>query len=111
VVSDSVLFPALELGLLGIIVWSLIQQRRWDIENGGLLRIKRGDKSMNTFHGAYALLTGVLVLIPTAAKPAEDHVVLFVTLNAAAVFYLCYLNRWFRNVLVRRLIHIQTLDG
>ena len=108
--SDSVLFPAVEAGLFAFVLWALIQQRRWDLENGGLVSIKRGDQSLNIFHGAYALLTGIFVLLATSAEPAKDHRVLFVLFNTSLIFYLCYLNRWFRNWLILRIIQIRRLD-
>ena len=56
---------------------------------------------MAIFYGLYAAVTVILVAVTTNVDVAKDHRVFFVLINVAIAAYLCLLNGWVRNHLVR----------
>jgi len=101
--SDAILFVVLQVGLVFFAVFSAF--RSWWVfgrrKNSGVsLKVKRGPQSMGYFYGTYLALTSIFVALSLHVELASSHRVFFVLLDTISIFYLCFLNHWFRNELI-----------
>lgn len=101
--TDAVLFPALQLSLVGfVLIASLVSA--WHARRagrGGLrLQVTRSEQSMRLFYGTYAAITGLLVALCLNVEIAKNHRVLWAILDTVLVGYVCIFNVWFRNRLI-----------
>ena len=65
--SDQVIFPVLQVGLVLLAAFAWAKERGYFTPKGPVtLTVKRGEKSWNYFHLAYALL--VVVFVETINK-------------------------------------------
>lgn len=100
ILSDKFLFPSIQLLL---IVFSLFCVARHFYEarkarrSGIIAAIKRGEASMGRFFAAYALLSGWFITLCLSVDIAQNHRVLWVSVDTILVAYVCLLNPWFRN--------------
>jgi hypothetical protein len=67
----------------------------------GNATVVRGPGSLAVFYGVYAAMTAVVLTIATTANAAENHRVLYVLWDAGAIAYLCLINAWFKERLIR----------
>jgi type III secretory pathway component EscS len=74
------------------------------------MQITRSDASMKLFYGTYAAISGLLVAICLSVDAAKDHRVLWLVVDIFAVAYVCLLNPWFRNHLVRFADYLTKLE-
>jgi hypothetical protein len=103
VLSDGVLFPALQVGLAAFALYAAIRnwlQLRSAGRGGVALEVKRGETSMGRFYAVYAAVSGLLVAICLSVDAAESHRILWVIADTLLVAYVCLLNPWFRNTLL-----------
>jgi len=102
--SDEVLFPGLQLVLIGFAVFAAMmdawQARRAGRGGGVGLQVIRSERSMGLFYGTYAATTGLLVAVCLGVDMAAHHRVLWVILDTFLIAYVCLFNGWFRNKLV-----------
>ena len=98
--SDAVLFPALQLVLVLLVIYSVVRSR-WMISGGGFsAKVTRSPTSMAIFYGAYAALSGVATALCLRVDMAANYRVLFVVLELVLIAYLCLGSNWFRNKLI-----------
>lgn len=98
--SDAVLFPALQLALVLLVIYSMARSR-WMISGGGLsAQVTRSPASMAVFYGAYAALSGVATALCLQLDMVANYRVLFVVLDLVLIAYLCLGSNWFRNKLI-----------
>lgn len=98
--SDAVLFPAFQLALVLLVIYSVVQSR-WMIRGGGLsAQVIRSPPSMAVFYGAYVALSSVATALCLQVEMASNYRVLFVLLDLVLIAYLCLGSNWFRNKLI-----------
>jgi hypothetical protein len=101
--SDAVLFPALQITLALFALFALLLNRM-QVRKAGCggvtLTVKRGDTSMRLFYGMYATISGLLIAICLSVDVAKNHRVLWVVMDIVLVAYVCLFNPWFRNLLL-----------
>ncbi|MCZ8081332.1 MAG: hypothetical protein ACK5X3_10570 [Pseudomonadota bacterium] len=109
--SDKVLFPALQLGLMVLVVAAaLIERRATPLDRQTHLRVTRAETSMKLYYGAYLALSGLLVALCLQVELARNHRVFWVLLDVALVSYLCIWNAWFRHLLQNLLAKARTVE-
>ena len=103
VLSDEILFPALQIGLVVLVLFAVVRswiQARKAGRGSVTMTVTRGEASMRMFYGTYAAISGLLIALGLTVDVAKNHRVLWVILDTALAAYLCLLNPWFRNVLL-----------
>jgi hypothetical protein len=111
--SDSFLFSLLQASVVLFAVGCAI--REWIVRNragrgAATAQVTRGESSMKIFYGTYAAINGLLVAICLSVEVATGHRLLWVVIDTLAVVYICLLNPWFRNYLVRFAIYLTKLE-
>jgi hypothetical protein len=100
--SDSVLFPILELLLLFLCVLSTYHDRSASHKGEGTsvtMEVTRAEESRQKLSDIFQrAVVAILFVIPLYAL--ANHKVLFSLLNLAAGFYLCFWSSWSRNRLL-----------
>jgi hypothetical protein len=102
-VSDEVLFPALQAGLASFVVYAWLRnwiQTRKAGRGGTTLSVTRGDASMARFYATYAAVSGLLIAISLSVDVARDQRVFWAIFDTVLVAYVCLFNPWFRNNLL-----------
>jgi hypothetical protein len=101
--SDTLMFPALEIALLGLCVYARYRNTllRADPRDAGISgSVKRGEISMGKFYAAYGIASGTLIGLALSVEVASEHRTIAVLFNAFVPAYLCLVNGWFRNQLL-----------
>jgi hypothetical protein len=99
-ISDDVLFPALQLALVALVIFSAVRSRLMISGGGFRASVTRGPASMAIFYGAYTALSGVMIALCLGVDMAADHRIFFVVVDLLLIAYLCLGSNWFRNKLV-----------
>ena len=101
--SDTFMFPALEIALLGLCVYARRRNTlaRADPRDVGISgSVKRGEISMGKFYAAYGIASGILIGLALSVEVASEHRTIAVLFNAFVPSYLFLVNGWFRNQLL-----------
>ena len=99
-VSDVVLFPALQVALVLLVIWSVVRSRQMVSGGGFVAQPIRSQASMAVFYGTYAAISGVATALCLRVDMAAKHRVLFVLVDLVLIAYLCLCSNWFRNKLL-----------
>jgi hypothetical protein len=96
--SDQFIFPAFQAGFLLFTIFAWAKDRGLFTPNGSVsLSVKRGEKSWNYFHLAYALLVVVFVEAINTMEAWKGYKTLVTIVDLALLLYLCFFNGWCRN--------------
>ncbi|WP_092226317.1 hypothetical protein [Desulforhopalus singaporensis] len=107
--SDNFLFFALQAVFLFIVVFAYIKDWRENHSNEAILHIKINEKTINLFYAFYFGLTGIIVAIILAIDVTKDFRIFWIILDNFGLIYVCLLNKWGRNSILRGAIHIENI--
>ena len=92
--SDSVVFVVLHIGLLALVFYAVLGERKMKRDWG---TVKRGEKSWNHFYLAYGILSVVVTQIISLSEFGKGYKVLITVVDLVILLYLAFFNSWFRN--------------
>ena len=96
--SDQFIFPAFQVAFLLFTIFAWAKNCGFFTPKGlGSLSVKRGEKSWNYFHLAYALLVVVFVAAINTTEAWKGYKTLVTIVDLALLLYLCFFNGWCRN--------------
>ena len=114
VTSDNVMFWGIQLFIFIVFVisffvsiWEQIKENR----TGVCVSIERGKESMAIFYGSYAALSGILVGLCLSVDVAKGYRVLCVLGDTVIITYLCLLNPWSRNKILKWVHYLKKLEA
>ena len=92
--TDYFIFLFFELLLFCILIYSLYFETFKKIN-----AVKRGEQSIMTFFTFFAIISSFYYTLITLID--GQHRILILVINYAVIYYLCFLNGYFRNKLIR----------
>ena len=92
--SDSVVFVVLHIGLLVLVFYAILGERKMKRDWGS---VTRGEKSWNHFYIAYGILSVVVTQIISISEFGKGYKVLLTVADLVILLYLAFFNSWFRS--------------
>jgi hypothetical protein len=109
--NDQFIFPAFQVGFLLLTAFALAKDRGFLTPKVSVsATVKRGEKSWNYFHFAYALLVVVFVEAINTTEACKGYKTVVTILDLASLLYLCFFNGWFRNKIIRVINSSQQME-
>ena len=105
--SDSVGFVILHLGLLALLLYAVLGERKMKRD---MASVKRGEKSWNHFYLAYGILSVVITQIISISEFGKGYKVLITVVDLAILLYLAFFNSWFRNKTISLIVASQSKE-
>ena len=105
--TDSVIFIALHIGLICLLVFSLIGE--W-IMKRDLCGVKRGNESWSHFALAYGILSVIVIQVISISEFAKGYKVIITIVDLSIFLYLTFFNSWFRNKTIRFVVASKTKE-
>jgi hypothetical protein len=96
--TDAYAILAVEVLLISLVVVS-VYKSLWK-RKGVRLSLTRGPGSWKKFGIAYGVSSVLILQLINSSETFVGHKVLLSLFNIAALFYLCFLNGWFRNKII-----------
>jgi len=96
--TDAYAILVVEVVIIGLVVISAFKSLRKS--KGARLSLTRGPASWKKFGVAYGFGSVLILQLINSSEAFVGHKVLLSLVNLAALFYLCFLNGWFRNKII-----------
>ena len=107
ILSDSIVFVVLHLGLLVLVFCAIWGERKMKRD---MAPVKRGKKSWNHFYLAYGILSVVVTQIISISEFGKGYKVLITVVDLAILLYLAFFNSWFRNKIIGFVVKSRTKE-
>lgn len=101
ITSDSILFRILQLSLILIFFFTLINMHIDKLKFGRNLQVERSSASMNILYGTYAGLNGLLVALCLSVEISSNYRIFWTLFDTAISIYICLINPWSRNKIIK----------
>ena len=98
--NDRVWFSLLELLLIGFYIFALIKQSYYRFKRGISAEVIRGDMSWEYFFITWAILSMILSTVISSTNILVGYKTLIIIIDLWILFYLVFINGWFRNKIV-----------
>jgi hypothetical protein len=99
--SDQFIFSAFQVVFLLVTIFAWMKDRGFFTTKGSFsCSVKRGEKSWNYFHLAYALLVVVFVETINTTEAWKGYKTVVTVADLTLLLYLCFFNAWCRNKII-----------
>jgi len=105
--SDSVIFVILHIGLLFLVIYAFIGERKMKRD---IVSVKGSEKRWNHFYLAYGILSVVVTQIISISEFGKGYKVLITVIDLGVLLYLAFFNSWFRNKTIGFIVASQTKE-
>jgi len=107
ILSDSVIFVTLQIGLIVLVIYALLGERKM---KHGPESVKRGEKSWGYFYITYGMLSVVVTQIISISEFGKGYKVLITVLDLGGLVYLAFFNSWSRNKIIQFIVALQNKE-
>ena len=104
ILSDSVIFVTLQIGLIVLVIYAVIRARNMERD---MADVKRSEKSWNYFYLAYGILSVIVTQIISISEFGKGYKVLITVIDLGGLLYLAFFNSWFRNKTIEFIVASQ----